>query len=543
MVNRRQFLSGAAVAATPFIVSRRAVAVPAVTHGTRWLDDFPSRHEIVHAALDAARAAGAVYADVHIRDVVDELWGFPGMVYAAPRCGTRSSVSVRALIGGTWGTEYVDGVLTLDAAAHAGRTAALQAKGAATHTATGRGARIELAPTPVVTGEWVMPVEIDPFTVSLQEKIDFVHATTSAVQRLRTGIETFTSLEFRKERRTCGTSDGTLTTQTTYCTHGDLQVTVSPDWAFEREGSQSGNFLTAKGAGWEYVRTAPWREQAETLIARAIDKQSAEPVEFGRYDIVFDAHAMAAIVDATIGQATALDRAMGDRANDEGTSYLSDPLVMLGTYQAGSPRLTVTTDRSMPGGAATVRWDEEGVVPSEVMLIQRGVVTDFQTTRESASWLASHYASRGRPVRSNGCAGAGTQDTSVVTSTPNLTLHPGASDLSFADLVKGVRRGLAVLGGTAESDYQCLNGSGMGGIVYEIRNGALGPAQRGVQYFYRAPEFWKNVTALGGARSAEHVGRIRWVSDTDDQIAHTVSAVPALVPGIAVENFLRSAQL
>jgi len=535
VIDRRHFLqTGAAVVAAPALRNRRDSRVH---ESVGFQDPVPSRADIVHAALIAARDAGATYADVHVRDTQDEQWFFRGTNYGVPSHVLHTGVGVRALVGGAWGAAQLDGIVSLDAAAQAGRTATMHAKIATKHSTI----PIELAPAPVVTGEWIMPIEIDPFTVSFQEKVDFIMAMIDFIQRVQYGVGVFGALTFRKERRTCGTSEGTLVTQTLYCTGAGMSVGVPPEWQTERDGSRGANFLTATGAGWEYLRTAPWRDKAATLIAQALSSRHTKPVDVGRYDIVFDAPAMASLLDASIGTATALDRAMGYETNGVGSSYLTDPLAMAGTFTLGSPLLTVTANRTMPRGAATVCWDEEGVTPIEITLVEKGVVTDFQTTRESATWLAPYYRRKGNPLHSNGCAGANWSGSPVTTWSPNLVLTPGSADLSFDDLVKHVKKGLAVVGGRANADFQALNGTGFGEIVYEITNGVLGQPIQGAEYLFRAPDFWKHLAALGGARSVQHVGIERWRDEYVSRSTHTVAAVPALVIGVGVTDYLRKA--
>ena len=99
---------------------------------------------------------------------------------------------------------------------------------------------------------------------------------------------------------------------------------------------------------------------------------------------------------------------------------------MVGRHPVAAPAVTVTANRTEPGGCATVQWDDEGVVPEEFTLVKDGVLTDFHTMRESASWLKDYYGQQQRPVRSHGCAAAPTALHAPLTHPPNLALAPGA---------------------------------------------------------------------------------------------------------------------
>jgi TldD protein len=275
------------------------------------------------------------------------------------------------------------------------------------------------------------------------------------------------------------------------------------------------------------------------LVEEAEQSRHQIPVDIGRYDAVFSAQAMASLVDATVGAATELDRAMGYEANASGTSYLSEPLDMAGRYQIGSHLLTVTGNRNTPGGAATVKWDDEGVVPEDFPIVQNGVLVDYQTTREQVAWLAPYYVRVNRPSRSHGCARAASAGFVTMQYPPNLRLAPGSGAATFDDLVAGVANGVAVLSVGPQMDQQALNGVGIPAIMRRITKGKLGPYIANAGIAFRAPEFWKNLTALGGPSSEQWIGVERSKGEPSQAVTHSVGAVPGLVTSVAVIDALR----
>lgn len=505
------------------------------THSAVSPDDLRT---LTDAAISAALHAGASYVDVHVCTTKREDWFFIGTTFVPPAWNEVSGVGVRALVDGCWGVAGQDGTTTVEAASSLGRAAAQQARVGASRTPQA----IALAPLPVTgTAHWTMPVEIDPFTVSHAEKIDFVTSMHDDVQRMRYGVYVSGHLSFIKEQRGFASTTGALLTQTVYNTGGDIEIRLDPDWKSGLPGKVQSDFLTVAGAGWEYVRAAPYRESSQRMIAIALESRRSTPVDVGRYDLVFDAAATSVLVDNSIGVATELDRAIGDTANSVGTSYIHDPNAMLGTLRIGSPLLTVTTNRSMPGGAATIRWDDEGVVPIEATLVSNGILSDMQTTRETAPWIASYYARVGRSVRSNGCAGVYRATEPVVTRSPNFSIAPGTSGTTFDDLVKDTRRGIAIIGGYSRTDYQALTGYGQGMLAYTITNGTIGRPIRGVEFVYRSPEFWKGLVALGGEDSARVFGQWRVRHPGLLTTRHSVQAVPMKIVGVSILDLMRRA--
>jgi TldD protein len=209
---------------------------------------------------------------------------------------------------------------------------------------------------------------------------------------------------------------------------------------------------------------------------------------------------MASVLDATLGTATQLDRALGYEANANGTSQVNDPLTMLGTVSVASPMITVTANRSAPGQLATVHWDAEGVVPREITLVKNGILTDFQTTREQAVWLAPYYVKENRPIVSNGCAASEDALNVTMQHMPNLSLEPAAASVSLDDLIANVSNGILFEGGTVvQVDAQARNGLIQANRWRKIHNGRVGSLLSDGVIAFNTLEFWKNVSALGGA--------------------------------------------
>ncbi|MBX6333660.1 MAG: hypothetical protein IRY91_17575, partial [Gemmatimonadaceae bacterium] len=265
-----------------------------------------------------------------------------------------------------------------------------------------------------------------------------------------------------------------------------------------------------------------------------------KPVEVGRYDAVFDALTMANLVEQTLGRATELDRALGYEANAGGTSYLNDPAGMVGTYQAGAPIVTLTAERSEPGAVGTVKWDDEGVEPDAFPLVKDGVLTDFQTTRESAMWMKDYYTKTGKPVRSHGCASAASAVDAPLQQTPNLTLAPGQEAHDFDALVRGLTKGIAIKGATIDIDFQHSSGLGLG-QAFEIKNGKRVAQLTSAGFLFRATELWKGLLEIGGEASLRRYGVDTTKGEPPGHGYHSVTTAPAVVKELTLIDPLRKA--
>jgi TldD protein len=292
-------------------------------------------------------------------------------------------------------------------------------------------------------------------------------------------------------------SEGSLFTQTVYESGGKITVSDQSGFQLPLLG------LTPMGKGWELIIGADIPGQLAAASDRLAREKAARAMrkgaQVGRYTLVCDGMTMATLIERTLGIATQLDRALGYEANASGTSFLNDPLAMLGTLQVASPLVNITANRSAPGQLATVKWDDEGVVPEDFSLVHDGILVDYQTTREQAAWLAPYYQRRKVAVRSHGCAAAESALTIPMQHPPNLALTPASANVTLEDLIGNVENGILVTNGQVRNvDFQTRTGLILG-TMFEIRNGRVRQLLEGGGLTYDTLEFWKHVSALGGS--------------------------------------------
>lgn len=490
--------------------------------GSRWepappIDD-PHVKALALRGVEAARAAGAVYADVRLTHTRRR--GFSPTGTASDT--EAMTVGVRALVDGYWGFASSP-VWDIDELVRLGRVAVHLAR----VNAGQKPRAVELAPAPhVQDGHWTMPVELDPFEISPFEIGDYLASLMVFGERFPDFRVSDIRYACRTQEKAFASSDGSYCTQRLYLSRGNLRVDLlengRPKWARVLDT------LTPAGVGWELFAGQTIHEQILRLMEELKEdaKLPAKPVDVGRYDVICDAQTVAKLLDQTLGTATQLDRALGYEANAGGTSYLTDPLAMLGNYQAGGPLVTVTANRRQLGGAATVQWDDDGVIPDEFVLVKGGVLADFQTMRESAGWLTDAYAKTGQPFRSHGCAAAPSALQAPLTHTPNLVLAPGREARGFEELLAGLDTGLAIKNMELEIDFQAQSGLGTG-RVYEVKRGKRVARIAGAGVLFRATELWKALSVLGGTESVRRYGLASTKGEPAQSTYHSVMAPPA----------------
>lgn len=551
--SRRTFLKGLSTAAAIGVIARVPprrlwAAVPGELVPEA---DEALLRSLARTAVDAARAAGATFADARVF-AGQSIALSCGIEYAKsstpamelPDITVETTYGIRAIVDG--GVGFAGGTeLTPDAVRAVARHAVARARG---NRPLQPRAQV-LAPVPYADqGTWTAPIAEDPFAVPVGEQMELAFAAIAEAGRVK-GIDA-AAISFRWNRnvRVFASSDGALVVQ---------RMAIAAPYANAATYPKVETFLSIVGAregvpalrrgpyGYEVLSRIDLKDELRQAAERAVIAARRPPsrsVEVGRYDLVFSGPVMAALLIGTIAEALNLERALGYRANDpfSGTSFAAPPKEILGRYQVASPLVTVRADRTRPEGGATVRWDDEGVRPGEHTLVRDGVIVDYLTNRRTAIELAPWYESRGEVVGSRGCASSGGRRLPRV-GLPNLTMEPGRDDVAIDDLIAGTKRGLYIDGiPFGSSDQQVLNQQFMlgDGGAREIRDGKLGGWVRDVAFQFNTPVLWRAVDAIGGARSAVDTIQYSGYSETRPIYLPyaTVSAVPARVPGVNVMN-------
>jgi TldD protein len=545
-VTRRAFLrdsSMAAVAAAAGVGQNRLPGFVARYLDVSTGDPDPALQALASQALDAAKAAGASYADIRFSLIEGRRIGVDGRASVNfPYTQLDAATSVRALVNGRWG--FVAGIVwSTDEVVRLARAAVAQAKAVA--WAGAGDTLVELAPAAAVTGQWRTPIERDPLEVPAPEIVSDiidVHRVAYAVGG-EALADVKTSVGALRADKTFASTDGSFVQQrlyTMFSTYSNSYVKVrSADVASASAVALPGVWPTA--GGYELFAALKLKEQMPAAIERALRGLNTQPGDVGRFDIVLDARSVANLVAKTVGRATQLDRALGNEANSQGSSFLAPPEAVLGTMRLGSPALTITADRTSPHGAATTAWDDEGVAAEAFSLIDRGLLVDYQTGREEAATLGAYYGTQGRPVRSHGCGGADSAHHVVLTQMPNLVVHPGTGG-DVEALMHGIVDGYVFFGTEVDVDQQSLDGQGYySEQVHRIRKGKLAEPVERMSFLFQTPTLWKAIggQALGSPESAVTVGMYDYKGQPYQDVMFSVTAVPMRLANMRVASLGR----
>jgi TldD protein len=496
-MRRRDFIrtggaAAAGLALTPGLA--HGILDPSTAVGRSSVGDAFDR-DLANAALDAATRAGADYADVRISTNRSQNVGTREQIVTGLSDSETSGLGVRVLVDGTWGFA-ASRTLSAASAEEVARTAVAQAR-------ANRAAQrqpVELAPIgPAEEGEWRSPIEIDPFDVAIDDKVGLLLEANAAATRVAGARFASSSMSFVREQKFFASTDGIVTDQTVYRCWPRLSVSAVASDGSDFQ-SRDSTPLQPMGLGYEYVRDANLIDNAPVWAEEAVAKLSARSVEPGLWDLVLLPSHLFLTVHESIAHPTELDRIQGFEANYAGTSFIYPFEDFLGSFRYGPDFMQIQGERSAPGGLATVGWDDEGVRPDEYYIVENGVLSDLQTTREQAPWLADWYRSRGREVRSHGNSYAQSWEDVQFQRMPNVNLLPNRErDVSLDELIGEVDRGILIEGrGSYSIDQQRYNAQFGGQTFHEIRDGRITGMLKDVSYQIRTPEFWNSMDQIGG---------------------------------------------
>ncbi|MBC8085848.1 MAG: TldD/PmbA family protein [Phycisphaerae bacterium] len=507
-MSRREFLqnSGAAAAALGLVAGNSSLLAASPSSHLLSLAPFtpadPAAKELAMLAIDAAKSAGASYADARIsRNNVRNINTSQNRVVGLGDNETFG-IGVRVLVGGSWGFAATSD-LSRDEVARTAKVAVAQAK--ANRVAQRR--PVTLAPvTPTPDGTWRSNARIDPFDVPIEEQVALLLAANEAALKvLKPGGQgagfVNSSMFFLREEKSLATTDGTWVVQTVY--------RAQPNVTCQAVNIQTGDFQSRQstdiqpmGRGYEHVLDGKLVENAPRWAEEAKEKLKAKAVEVGRYDLVLHPTHLWLTIHESVAHPTELDRALGFEANYAGTSFVAPPEKVLGKLRYGPEMMNIQADRDQDGSLGAIGWDDEGVKPDTYMIIKNGVVNDYQTTREQAPYLDWWYKQSGQPMRSHGNSYAQSFADVQFQRMPNVSLLPGTKEQSYEDLIAATDRGIAIVGdGSFSIDQQRYNAQFGGQLFYEIRGGKVVGMLKDVAYQMRTPEFWGGMDMIGGKQS------------------------------------------
>ena len=463
--------------------------------------DPTQKKRLADAGLNAAKAAGASYADVRIGRYLNQSIFTREKQVQSIASGESFGAGVRVLANGTWGFAATNTV-TEAGLAKAAQLAVAIAKA----NAKVQKEKVQLAPQKGF-GEvsWKTPIQQNSFEVPVAQKVELLLAANA--KATDNGASFVNSSLFQiNEQKYFASTDGSYIDQDVHRIWPTFSVT-----AIDRA---SGKFRTRDalsapmGLGYEYLTPSAaeqvagpagsdivgYRNRYDLLADAALAgkqakaKLTAKSVTAGKYDLVLEPNHLGLTIHESVGHPTELDRVLGYEANFAGTSFATLEW-RAKKLPFGSKLVNIVADKLQPGSLGAVGYDDEGVAAKRWDLIKNGALVDYQKTRDQAHIVGQ--------TESDGCCYADSWSSVQFQRMPNVSLQPGKDKLSVDDLVKNVEKGIYIAGrGSYSIDQQRYNFQFGGQVFYAIEKGKITEMLEDVAYQANTLEFWNSCAVI-----------------------------------------------
>ncbi len=431
-------------------------------------------------AIDIARSLGADYADIRIQKTTTEQIYLRNLSLKNTSQSEIYGYGIRVFKNGAWGFAH-NNVFRKDAVEKTVKEAFNIAKESA-RVKYGNG--LTLAYERGYIDSYKTPYKIDPFSISIDQKVDLMIEVNKTLLNYDKIKRTMFLLECKKdEKHFASTLGSDLEIETLY---------INPIFtatAVNAEDSQSRTFNDGgKAVGWEWIEGLDLKMIAEKTAEEAIMKLEAGSLKTEeRRTLILDPMHLALTMHESVGHPTELDRVLGWEADFAGISFATPE--KLGKYQYGSQLVNFVANNTLEGGLATAGYDDDGVPNQKWYIVKDGILNEYGTTRATAPIIGLEM--------SRGCNRATHYYDFPINRIPNLYLEPGKEELTPQELIADTKDGIYIEDrGSFSIDQHRVNFQFGGDIFWEIKNGKKTRPLKKVIYRSNNPEFWNSVDAI-----------------------------------------------
>ncbi len=445
--------------------------------------------ELTDRALNLAQVQGASYADMRIVSRQTQNITVKNGVVEGLSENESQGFGVRVVVEGAWGFAS-SARLT---ATEVDRVTALAVQ-IARASALFKTRDAKLGPPVAHVGFYRTTLEVDPWDVSLEQKVDLLLQANEGL-RATPGVAVASSnLSFWRERKTFANSEGAFLEQEIVESGGGIEATALDR---ERGEVQKRSYPNSFGrdqrqAGWEGILDMDLPGNAPRIGEEAVALLSADPCPSGVTTVILGPTQLALQIHESCGHPIELDRVFGTEASYAGTSFLAPD--KLGSFRYGSDIVNLTADATLRGGLGTYGWDDEGVPAQRLPVVREGIFCGYLSSRETAQQLRE-IVGEAVPETSGGAMRADGWNRIPLIRMTNVSLEPG--EWAFDDLIANTDEGIYMeLNKSWSIDDKRLNFQFGTEIAYEIKNGKMGRMLKNATYTGITPQFWASCDAI-----------------------------------------------
>lgn len=432
--------------------------------------------EILRNAIGRAEMLGASYADGRIEMKKREFIVVKdGNVI--PSFYEEIGIGIRVLVNGAWGFASSGRIEDAD-------DIAKRAIDIAKASGCAKKEDVFLEKYPAISATYNTPYKIDPFSVSLSEKIGLLLKCCELMGKNLKVKTREASIESFFCKKLFANTEGSFITQNIITCGGGITCNATDNGEVQTRSYPNnfgGDFITG---GYEFIEKMDFIGNAERIGEEACELLKAEKCPSGRHTIILDDAQLALQLHESIGHPIELDRVLGQEASYAGTSFLT--LDKMNKFKYGSEIVNVFADATIEGGLGTFGYDDEGIPAQRTPIIKDGIFVGYLTSRETAHIIGK---------RSNGTMRAEGWNRIPLIRMTNINLEPG--DWKLKELIEDTERGFFFETNKCWSiDNKRLNFQFGCEIAREIKGGRLGRIFKNPVYTGITPIFWNSCDAI-----------------------------------------------
>jgi TldD protein len=442
--------------------------------------------DLLRSLVGKAVSLGAEYADARFVHLMNQNLQMRRDVLSSAMENESAGIALRVYTNGNWGFVAASNPATINVQALA-KSAYDQAR------AIGSLQKVTFLSEGKVkdaTTDWSTPMKIDPFTIPIQEKLDFLLSLTERGRKKSDKYYTIANLFLQRRNITFFNSYNSLIKQSF--------TTIYPNFAYSILNEQTRSFDTVTSSlepvnsGYELVKDYNFQQEFDSVIQRLEEKASAASISSGNFDIIFAPTAFWRIVYDALAPLMDPYAISGLSGSRPGRAFFEPQDI--GGKQMLSPSLSIDYDNNLQGGLSTAGFDDSGRPSRKGTLIANGVLKGVLGSDE----LAFDAVYRTDPVTK-----AFTWKSIPHFAMPNLVVRGKENGSTSEDLIAGTEHGLFFSGrGTnmISPDKRVFRAAPQS--VYLIEKGKISAMVRDCEIEMENEVFWKNISETGGTTHA-----------------------------------------
>tara|TARA_R110001583_G_scaffold22377_5_gene83976 strand:+ start:9311 stop:10774 length:1464 start_codon:yes stop_codon:yes gene_type:complete len=465
------------------------------------------------------KAKGAEYADIRIHELDEEekISTLNGDIDEY-QLNSKQGFGIRVLVKGAWGFSSSE-IMTLESMKKTADIAIEKAQAASEFI----NQPILLADKETIIDSYISPCEVDPFTISSQDKIARLLALDKQLQHEKfeySGVH----CDFYKRHILYVDSDGSeIQRQLIEINAGYFADAIDKDGHKQRRSfnmPQQANGST----GWENIMSNQQFDHTQRIREELLMLLDAPICEKEICDVILLPEMMALQTHETIGHALELDRILGYELSYAGGSHVD--LADFGSLQFGSDKLTARADGTVMNSPGSIGFDDDGVKARNVTLISQGKLQDAITSRQM---IMEANQKAGKTIFSSSGATCRSQNYSnlPIERMNNINVDFG-DDGSLNDIIASTKNGLILesprswsIGSNRENFHFATE------VAWKIKDGKIQHMVRNATYRGDSLSFWRSLDKVGDAGTWELQPVFQCGKGQPNQIMRLAHGVPA----------------